>query len=81
MYSEAKAEPLEIEMNSSTVTTIFFLGGLTFIADLFLFLRLKSAESSSLQSLTLFIKIYTVSVLGVLASGVLFVSLFMVDHG
>jgi hypothetical protein len=68
-------------MSSSTITTIFFLGGITFLADLFLFIKLKVADNSTLQNSMLFLKIYILSVLGVLSSGVLFVSLFMVAHG
>lgn len=81
MCTEEKAEPLEINMSSSTITTIFFLGGITFLADLFLFIKLKVADNSTLQNSMLFLKIYILSVLGVLSSGVLFVSLFMVAHG
>ena len=81
MYTEEKAEPLEINMSSSTITTIFFLGGITFIADLFLFIKLKGADNSTLENSMLFIKIYISSILGVLSTGVLFVSLFMVAHG
>ncbi len=81
MCIEEKAEPLEINMSSSTITTIFFLGGITFLADLFLFIKLKVADNSTLQNSMLFLKIYILSVLGVLSSGVLFVSLFMVAHG
>lgn len=81
MYIEEKAEPLEINMSSSTITTIFFLGGITFIADLFLFIKLKGADNSALENSMLFIKIYISSILGVLSTGVLFVSLFMVAHG
>ena len=81
MCIEEKAEPLEINMSSSTITTIFFLGGITFLADLFLFIKLKTAGNSTLQNLILFLKIYILSLLGVLSSGVLFVSLFMVAHG
>ena len=81
MCTEEKAEPLEINMSSSTITTIFFLGGITFLADLFLFVKLKVADNSTLQNSMLFLKIYILSVLGVLSSGVLFVSLFMVAHG
>jgi hypothetical protein len=68
-------------MSSSTITTIFFLGGITFLADLFLFVKLKVADNSTLQNSMMFLKIYILSVLGVLSSGVLFVSLFMVAHG
>jgi hypothetical protein len=68
-------------MSSSTITTIFFLGGITFLADLFLFIKLKVADNSTLQNSMMFLKIYILSVLGVLSSGVLFVSLFMVAHG
>ena len=81
MYTEEKAEPLEINMSSSTITTIFFLGGITFIADLFLFIKLKGIDNSILENSMLFIKIYISSILGVLSTGVLFVSLFMVAHG
>lgn len=81
MCTEEKAEPLEINMSSSTITTIFFLGGITFLADLFLFIKLKVADNSTLQNSMMFLKIYILSVLGVLSSGVLFVSLFMVAHG
>lgn len=81
MCTEEKVEPLEINMSSSTITTIFFLGGITFLADLFLFIKLKVADNSTLQNSMLFLKIYILSVLGVLSSGVLFVSLFMVAHG
>ncbi len=81
MYIEEKAEPLEINMSSSTITTIFFLGGITFIADLFFFIKLKGADNSTLENSMLFIKIYISSILGVLSTGVLFVSLFMVSHG
>ena len=81
MYIEEKAEPLEINMSSSTITTIFFLGGITFIADLFLFIKLKGIDNSILENSMLFIKIYISSILGVLSTGVLFVSLFMVAHG
>jgi hypothetical protein len=71
-------------MESFAVTLIFILGGLTFLVN-WAFLILKGTdihqdESSSAKCIKLLVY-FLLSSLGVLAGGVLFVSVFMFAHG
>ena len=71
-------------MESFAVTLIFILGGLTFLVN-WAFLILKEREKEKDDSF--FAKVsrlffyFLISSLGVLLSGVLFVSVFMLAHG
>jgi hypothetical protein len=67
-----------------SVTFIFILGGITFLVNWgLLVLRTQNTnndEAWSKQAIRL-ISYFLISSLGVLASGVLFVSVFMIAHG
>jgi hypothetical protein len=71
-------------MESFAVTLIFILGGLTFLVN-WAFLILKGTEIDQEESLvtkcTKLLVYFLLSSLGVLAGGVLFVSVFMFAHG
>ena len=71
-------------MESFAVTLIFILGGLTFLVN-WAFLILKGTEIDQEESLlakcTKLLFYFLLSSLGVLAVGVLFVSVFMFAHG
>ena len=71
-------------MESFAVTLIFILGGLTFLVN-WAFLILKGTEIDQEKSLlakcTKLLVYFLLSSLGVLAGGVLFVSVFMFVHG
>ena len=71
-------------MESFAVTLIFILGGLTFLVN-WAFLILKGTEIDQEESLvtkcTKLLVHFLLSSLGVLAGGVLFVSVFMFAHG
>jgi hypothetical protein len=71
-------------MESFAVTLIFILGGLTFLVN-WAFLILKGTEVNQDESLvvksTKLLVYFLLSSLGVLAGGVLFVSVFMFAHG
>lgn len=71
-------------MESFAVTLIFILGGLTFLVN-WAFLILKGTEIDKEESLlakcTKLLVYFLLSSLGVLAGGVLFVSVFMFVHG
>ena len=71
-------------MESFAVTLIFILGGLTFLVN-WAFLILKGTEvnqdESSVAKSTKLLVYFLLSSLGVLAGGVLFVSVFMFAHG
>jgi len=71
-------------MESFAVTLIFILGGLTFLVN-WAFLILKGTEIDQEESLlakcTKLLVYFLLSSLGVLAGGVLFVSVFMFVHG
>ena len=71
-------------MESFAVTLIFILGGLTFLVNwAFLILRGTQVyqEESLLAKCTKLLVYFLLSSLGVLAGGVLFVSVFMFAHG
>ena len=71
-------------MESFAVTLIFILGGLTFLVNwAFLVLKEKSGTKtdSSMATLKRLVMYFLLSSLGVLISGVLFVSIFMLAHG
>lgn len=71
-------------MESFAVTLIFILGGLTFLVNwAFLVLKEKSGTKpdSSMTTLKRLVVYFLLSSLGVLISGVLFVSIFMLAHG
>ena len=71
-------------MESFAVTLIFILGGLTFLVNwAFLILRGTEVyqEESLLARCTKLLVYFLLSSLGVLAGGVLFVSVFMFTHG
>ena len=71
-------------MESFAVTLIFILGGLTFLVNwAFLILRGTEVyqEESLLARCTKLLVYFLLSSLGVLAGGVLFVSIFMLAHG
>ena len=71
-------------MESFAVTLIFILGGLTFLVNwAFLILRGKEVhqEESLVDKCTKLLVYFLLSSLGVLAGGVLFVSVFMFAHG
>jgi hypothetical protein len=71
-------------MESFAVTLIFILGGLTFLVN-WAFLILKGTEVNQDESFvvksTKLLVYFLLSSLGVLAGGVLFVSVFMFAHG
>ena len=71
-------------MESFAVTLLFILGGLTFLVN-WAFLILKGTEVNQDESLvaksTKLLVYFLLSSLGVLAGGVLFVSVFMFAHG
>jgi len=73
-------------MSSNTITLIFCLGGLTFLANWIfianIYLKSKPIEVDSIPRLfkILFFNLL-VSIIGVLAMGVLFVSALMISHG
>ena len=71
-------------MESFAITLIFILGGLTFLVN-WAFLILKGTEIDQEESLlvkcTKLLFYFLLSSLGVLAGGVLFVSVFMFAHG
>ena len=71
-------------MESFAVTLIFILGGLTFLVN-WAFLILKGTEVNQDESLvaksTKLLVYFLFFFLGVLAGGVLFVSVFMFAHG
>tara|TARA_X000000368_G_scaffold93696_1_gene71619 strand:- start:5495 stop:5710 length:216 start_codon:yes stop_codon:yes gene_type:complete len=71
-------------MESFAVTLIFILGGLTFLVN-WAFLILRGIEVHQEESLlarcTKLLVYFLLSSLGVLAGGVLFVSIFMLAHG
>jgi len=71
-------------MESFAVTLIFILGGLTFLVN-WAFLILKGTEINQDESLmtkiTKLLTYFLLSSFGVLAGGVLFVSVFMFAHG
>jgi hypothetical protein len=71
-------------MESFAVTLIFILGGLTFLVN-WAFLILKGTEVNQDESFvaksTNLLVYFLLSSLGVLAGGVLFVSVFMFAHG
>tara|TARA_B110000003_G_scaffold136660_1_gene138420 strand:+ start:267 stop:482 length:216 start_codon:yes stop_codon:yes gene_type:complete len=71
-------------MESFAVTLIFILGGLTFLVN-WAFLILRGSEVHEEESLlaryTKLLVYFLLSSLGVLAGGVLFVSVFMLAHG
>ena len=71
-------------MESFAVTLIFILGGLTFLVNwAFLVLKEKSGTKTDSPMATLkgLVMYFLLSSLGVLISGVLFVSIFMLAHG
>lgn len=71
-------------MESFVVTLIFILGGLTFLVNwAFLVLKEKSGTKtdSPMATLKRLVMYFLLSSLGVLISGVLFVSIFMLAHG
>jgi hypothetical protein len=71
-------------MESFVVTLIFILGGLTFLVNwAFLVLKEKSGTKpdSPMATLKRLVVYFLLSSLGVLISGVLFVSIFMLAHG
>ncbi len=71
-------------MESFAVTLIFILGGLTFLVNwAFLVLKEKSGTKtdSPMTTLKRLVMYFLLSSLGVLISGVLFVSIFMLAHG
>ena len=71
-------------MESFAVTLIFILGGLTFLVN-WAFLILRGIEVHQEETLlarcTKLLVYFLLSSLGVLAGGVLFVSIFMLAHG
>jgi hypothetical protein len=71
-------------MESFAITLIFILGGLTFLVN-WAFLILKGTEINQDKSLmtksTKLLTYFLLSSFGVLAGGVLFVSVFMFAHG
>ena len=71
-------------MESFAVTLIFILGGLTFLVN-WAFLILKGTEVNQDESFvaksTKLLVYFLLSSLGVLAGGVLFVSVFKFAHG
>ena len=71
-------------MESFAVTLIFILGGLTFLVNwAFLVLKEKSCTKtdSPMATLKRLVMYFLLSSLGVLISGVLFASIFMLAHG
>ncbi len=70
-------------METSAVTLIFILGGITFLVNWMLFFRGKEVPAANFNFLTFkrFVLYFTISSLGVLISGVIFVSIFMLAHG
>ena len=73
-------------MSSNTITLIFCLGGITFLANwiliLSIYFRGNPLELKNIPGLIKLLLInLAVSIVGVLAMGVLFVTALMVSHG
>ena len=73
-------------MSSNTITLIFCLGGITFLANwifiLSIYFRANPLELNNISGLIKLLLInLAVSIFGVLAMGVLFVTALMVSHG
>ena len=72
-------------MSSNTITLIFCLGGITFLANwifiLSIYFRANPLELKIPGLIKLLLINLAVSIVGVLAMGVLFVTALMVSHG
>ncbi len=72
-------------MSSNTITLIFCLGGITFLANwifiLSIYFRANPLELKIPGLIKLLLINLAVSIFGVLAMGVLFVTALMVSHG
>jgi len=73
-------------MSSNTITLIFCLGGITFLVNWALFLwfnhqKLTNSYLGKLSFIKTFLVYLLVSSIGVLSTGIIFVSALMFSHG
>ena len=73
-------------MDSSTITLIFILGGVTFLVNWYLTIfniskRNQDAQKIQLRDLLYLGKLLIISIPGVLIVGIIFVSALLVSHG